>query len=104
MPEVLRSDLQELYQHLEHHSQGNKYMSYYGQLRASGRSHTAAIAEALIFFGIPDNDWYWMRWESHTDSNGISHTPAPNRLFPNGKVRDWRMKLNIIVLRQEGLT
>jgi hypothetical protein len=89
---MANNDLQELYRHLEHHSLGLMYMAYYGQCRANGSDHLPAIAETLIHFNIPDNDWYWLRFQNEEDKR-IVLGPKRNRLLPQGKTDNWILTL-----------
>jgi hypothetical protein len=58
------SDLQELYLHLDHCDNGNKYIAWYGQLRAEGKSHDEAITLTLDRYRIREQEWYKKRFET----------------------------------------
>ncbi len=53
--------LQELYNHLEHVTFGDKHIAWYGQARAKGLSHRDALRDTLIHFNIPATPWYQAR-------------------------------------------
>lgn len=55
------NDLQNLYLHLEHCHSGDRYMAYYGQVRAEGKSHDEAIQITVDHFQLKTQDWYQNR-------------------------------------------
>jgi hypothetical protein len=57
----MENDLQDLYLHLEHPMHGNLYIAWYGQERATGKTHAEAIASAVERFGLADSAWYQHR-------------------------------------------
>ena len=67
-----RVQLQELYKHLEHVHLGDRYMAYYGQLRAEEQSHAEALANTVEYFHLRDKDWYNRRF------NRATQVPGPN--------------------------
>jgi hypothetical protein len=56
-----RANLQELYFHLEHTYYGNRYMAFYGQLRAEGKDHKEALDLSIEYFHLTEYDWYQSR-------------------------------------------
>jgi hypothetical protein len=55
------SDLQELYFHLEHTQSGDRYIAWYGQLRAMGWDHPNALQCTIDHFHLTEQDWYQRR-------------------------------------------
>lgn len=64
-PSLLRpaDPLQELYNHLDHCDHGDKYIAWYGQCRAQGMSHKAAIQDTVEHYKLLDTEWYQLRLE-----------------------------------------
>lgn len=66
-----QNDLQDLYFHLENSANGDRYMAYYGQLRAEGKSHAEAIEGTLEKFSIKGQDWYQSRLDHRATSGWL---------------------------------
>lgn len=60
-PAVVLDPLQELYAHLDHAVHGNKFLAWYGQGRAQGMSHAAAIRDTVQHFRLVETPWYQAR-------------------------------------------
>lgn len=56
-----RDQLQELYRHLEHTTNGDQFIAYYGQLRAVEHPHHEALQLTIEHFRLESRDWYQRR-------------------------------------------
>lgn len=53
--------LQELYHYLDHHTNGNLYLAWYGQARAKEMSHPAALQDTIDHFHLDLQPWFQTR-------------------------------------------
>lgn len=60
----MNAQLQELYRHLDNCYTGDKYLAYYGQLRAEEYNHKTALAMTIEKFHLTSQEWYQKRMES----------------------------------------
>jgi hypothetical protein len=56
-----QGDLQDLYRHLDHPVMGTRLMAWYGQCRAQGMTHRAAVDDTVREYGLTNQDWYVKR-------------------------------------------
>lgn len=55
-------EYQELLHHLDHCVNGDRYMSLYGQYRAKGMTHKAALNSVIKEYNLADQQWYQRRF------------------------------------------
>jgi hypothetical protein len=55
-------DINELYLHLDHVTDGDRHMSLYGQCRAQGYTHTDALHYCISYFDLNNKPWYIHRF------------------------------------------
>jgi hypothetical protein len=56
------AQLQELYRHLDNVYTGDRYMAYYGQLRAEEHPHKLALEMTIDHFDLRSQRWYQKRF------------------------------------------